>query len=111
MARHIHKNDLVTVISGGDAGKQGKVLRVIPDKQLVVVQGINVHRRNLKKSQQSPNGGVIQKELPLHWSNVAPVSDGKATRVRFEKKADGSKLRVGVKSGQPIGEPLKKAAK
>lgn len=111
MPRSIHKDDLVTVITGGDAGKQGKVLRVIPRKSQVVVQGINVHKRNIKPSQQSPQGGVTQKELPIHVSNVAVVSDGKPTRVKFVTGADGSKSRVGVKSGQVIGQPVRKASK
>lgn len=91
--------------------RPAKVLRVIPGKQQVVVEGVNVCRKHVKPTQQNPRGGVIEKELPIAWSNVAPAVDGKPTRVRFPKQADGSKVRLAVKGGKTIGEPLRKAAK
>ena len=67
------------------------------------------------KTPAKPEGGQVRKEFPIHWSNVSPAVtvDGKVvpTRVRFETKADGSKVRVAVKTGQPIGAPIKAAAK
>lgn len=111
MARHIRKGDLVQVIAGkGRKEKlQGRVLRVITKDNRVVVEGVNVHRKHLKPSQSNPQGGIVDKEMPIHISNVQPVSDGKPTRVRFETRADGSKVRVGVRSGQVIGSELRKA--
>lgn len=110
MARHIRQGDLVMVRTGDDRGKTGKVLRVLPKKGRVVVEGINVHYRHVKPNQQNPQGGRIQKELPLHISNVMPISPstGKPTRVRFQTVADGSKTRVAVKGGDTLST-LRKA--
>ncbi len=97
------------VTAGKARGRQGKVLRVIPDCDLVVVEGVNVRKKHVRPSQRNPQGGVIEKELPIHISNVSPVSEGKATRVRFETRPDGSKVRIAVVSGQTIGQELRKA--
>jgi len=69
MAR-IKTNDTVEVICGDDRGKVGKVLRVIPAKNQVVVEGVNVVFKHLKRSPKHPQGGRIQKEAPIHRSNV-----------------------------------------
>jgi len=115
MARHIRKDDQVIVTAGAHKGAQGKVLSVLTKKDAVLVEGVNIHVKNLKKTPGNPEGGQVRKEFPIHWSNVSPAVtvDGKVvpTRVRFETKADGSKLRIAVKTGQPIGQPLKAAPK
>ncbi len=104
MARHIKSGDTVMVIAGADKGKTGKVLRVLTDKDRVVVEGVNTHWKHVKPSQQQPKGGRIQKDTPIHISNVLPVdpASGKASRVRFEER-DGKKHRVCVKSGTDLG--------
>ncbi len=66
----IHKNDNVMVISGNDKGKSGKVLKVFPKNTRVIVEGINLRKRHTKPSQKSPQGGIIEKEAPIHASNV-----------------------------------------
>ena len=110
MARHVRKGDEVKVIAGGDKGKIAKILRVIPDEDRVVVEGVNVRKKHLKPSQVNPQGGVIDKEMPIHISNVQPVDGNKkATRVRFVKKEDGSKIRVAATTGEQLGPDLKKA--
>jgi large subunit ribosomal protein L24 len=108
MARHIIKGDSVIVTSGNDRGTIGKVLRVMPDGDRVLVQGVNVRSRHMKPSQQNPQGRIIRKELPVHISNVSPVVDGKPSRVRFETRADGSKVRVAVRGGKDL-HTLRKA--
>lgn len=102
MPRHVRKGDSVIVTAGNDKGVVGEVLRVIPDDMRVVVQGVNVRSKHIKPSQRSPQGGTIQKEMPIHISNVSPVVDGKPTRVRFETKKDGSKVRVAVRGGKEL---------
>lgn len=97
------------VIAGSAKGTQARVLRVIPKDERVVVEGVNVRTKHLKRSQQHPQGGTVSKEMPIHISNVLPVVDGKPTRVRFETRKDGSKVRVAVKGGAQIGQELKKA--
>jgi large subunit ribosomal protein L24 len=104
MAAKIKKNDTVVVITGADKGKTGKVLRVLVDKDRVVVEGINRVWKHVKPSQRYPQGGRIQKDAPIHISNVQLVdpTTGKGTRVKFETR-DGAKHRVAVKSGTDLG--------
>lgn len=100
---------------GGGRGKNvvGKVLRVIAgptaDQDRVIVEGVNVRTKHVRPNQQNQQGGIIQKEMPIHISNVMPVVDGKPTRVRFETRPDGSKVRVAARNGETIGVELKKA--
>ncbi len=102
MARHILKGDTVIVTAGNDRGATGEVLRVIPSERRVVVQGVNVRAKHLKPSQANPQGGIVRREMPIHISNVSPVVDGKPTRVRWEIREDGSKVRVAVRSGKEL---------
>jgi large subunit ribosomal protein L24 len=64
------KGDTVEVIAGSDKGKQGRILRVFPKKSRVVVEGINVIKRHTRPTQRNPKGGIVQKEAPIHVSNV-----------------------------------------
>jgi large subunit ribosomal protein L24 len=104
MAMRIKTGDTVMVITGADKGKTGKVLRVMAEKDRVVVEGIHRVWKHVKPSQRYPQGGRIQKDAPIHISNVMPVdpSSGKPTRVKFEIR-DGKKSRVAVKSGTVLG--------
>ncbi len=67
---HVKKNDEVTVICGNDRGKTGKVLAVICKKDQIVVEGVNMRFRHVKRSQQNPQGGRLERESPIHVSNV-----------------------------------------
>jgi len=96
MPRHIRQGDTVMVTAGKGKGAVGDVLRVIVKKDRVVVKGVNVRNKNIKPTQNNPNGGVIKQEMPIHKSNVSPVVEGKPARVRFETQKDGSKVRIGV---------------
>jgi large subunit ribosomal protein L24 len=109
MARHIKSGDQVMVIAGADKGKVGKVLRVLIDKDRVVIEGINRVWKHVRPSQRNPQGGRIQKDAPIHISNVMPLdpSTGKGTRVKFEMK-DGKKHRMAVGSGTDLGRTGKK---
>lgn len=111
MARHVRKGDNVIVTAGSSKGKQGKILRVVTDKDQVVVEGVNVRSRHVRPSQANSQGGVVHKEMPIHISNVSPIADGKPTRVRFVTKKDGSKVRVAARNGEQLGPELKKAKK
>src|SRR5215216_5888850 len=97
MARHIKSGDQVMVTTGVDKGKVGRVLRVISDKNRVVVEGINRVWKHVRPSQRYPQGGRIQKDAPVHVSNVQLLDpqSGKPTRVRFEER-DGVKHRIAV---------------
>jgi len=93
------------VIAGRDKGKSGKVLRVLTGRDRVVVQGINRVWKHVRPSPRNPQGGRIQKDAPIHVSNVLPVdptAGGKPTRVRTEVR-DGQKHRIAVRSGTDLG--------
>ena len=111
MARHIKSGEQVMVIAGADKGKVGRVLRLLPDKDRVVVEGMNRVWKHVRPTQRNPQGGRIQKDAPIHISNVMPVdpATGGPTRVRFEVR-DGVKHRIAVKSGTDLGRlgPAKK---
>ncbi|MBL7218853.1 MAG: 50S ribosomal protein L24 [Phycisphaerae bacterium] len=108
MARHIVKGDMVKILSGDDRGKVGEVMAVYPSRDKVLVQGVNRVYRHLRPSKKHPQGGRIQKEMPVHISNVLPVDpkDPKAeqaTRVGVRINADGSKERIARRSGESLG--------
>ncbi len=102
MPRHIRKGDNVIVTAGNDRGMTGEVLRVLIDKNRVVVQGVNIRSKHLKPTQTNPQGGILRREMPIHMSNVSPVVDGAPSRVRFETAKDGSKARVAVRNGETL---------
>ncbi|MBX3043525.1 MAG: 50S ribosomal protein L24 [Candidatus Kapabacteria bacterium] len=91
MKLKIKKNDIVEVIAGDDKGKSGRVLLVDPKKMTVLIEGVNIHVRHEKPSQRNQNGGRIEKEFPIHYSNVLVIdSDKNATRVGFRKETKGT---------------------
>ena len=109
MPQHVRKGDLVEVIAGSDRGRRATVLRVLPKAGRVVVQGVNVVRKHVRPSQKNPQGGTIEKELPIAISNVLPIADEKPTRVRFKVNKDGSKQRIAARTNKPLGAELRKA--
>src|SRR5580698_7832135 len=111
MPRHIKTGDQVMVIAGADKGQTGRVLRVLTGRDRVVVEGVNRVWKHVRPSQRNPQGGRIQKNAPIHVSNVMPLdpTTGKGTRVRFEDR-DGRKHRIAVKSGTDLGPTGKKKA-
>jgi large subunit ribosomal protein L24 len=103
MAAKIKTGDRVVVLSGRDRGRQGDVTKVSPQDNRAVVSGINVARRHTRPTPQEP-GGIVDKELSIHISNLALVDpkDGKPTRVGFQTLDDGRKVRVARRSGEII---------
>ena len=83
MAMKIKKNDTVMIIAGDSAGKSGKVLRVFPEKQRIIVEGVNLVSRHRRPSQTNPQGGITRQEAPIHVSNVMLYDSkaGKPTRI------------------------------
>ncbi|MEI6756556.1 MAG: 50S ribosomal protein L24 [Chlorobium sp.] len=67
---HVRKNDSVVVISGNDKGKAGKILKVFPVKNRVIVEGVNIRKRHMRPTQSQPQGAIIEREFPIHASNV-----------------------------------------
>jgi large subunit ribosomal protein L24 len=99
----VKKGDNVVVISGRDKGRTGEVLRVFPTERRVIVQGVNVAKRHTKPRMGDP-GGIVEKELTLHISNVSHVdpASGKPTRIGYKTLGDGRKVRVARRSGEVI---------
>lgn len=103
MPKHVRTGDQVIVTQGSDRGKTGEIIRVYPKEDRVIVRGIAMRTKHLKPTQSNPKGGIYTKESAIHISNVSPVVDGKPTRVRFETKDDGSKVRVAARDGKELG--------
>ena len=105
MAAKIRRDDEVVVIAGKDKGRRGKVLQVRPDNR-VLVSGVNLNKKHMKPNPTlGKQGGIVEKEAPLHISNVAlfnPESN-KAERVGFLLNEDGAKVRVFKSTGKEVG--------
>lgn len=93
--KKIKKNDTVLILSGNDRGRRGKVLKVFPADNRVIVEGVNLIKRHTRPTQQMPKGGIIQKEAPIHISNVKVIApkNNIPTRVGIKVLKDGSKVR------------------
>ncbi|GJQ62302.1 MAG: 50S ribosomal protein L24 [Melioribacteraceae bacterium] len=105
----IRKDDNVLVIAGNDKGNKGKVLKVYPKDNRIIVEGINIRKRHTKPSQNNPNGGIMEKEAPIHASNVMVIDPKSGDAVRVGKKIiiddkSGKKksVRVSKKSGEML---------
>ena len=99
----IKKGDKVVVIAGKDRGKKGDVLQIITDENRAVVSGVNIAKRHTK-AQGATEGGIINKTMPIHISNIALLDpkDGKATRVGYKTLDGGKKIRVAKRTGATI---------
>lgn len=99
----IKTKDRVVVIAGRDKGKSGSVLKVLRKEHRVIVQGVNMVKRHTRPSQTS-QGGIVEKEAPIHISNVAHIDpkDNEPTRVGFRTLEDGRKVRFAKRSGELI---------
>ena len=103
MASRIKKGDMVIVTAGKNKASKGEVTEVLVKSDKVIVKGVNVVKRHQKPTAAHP-GGVVEKELPIHVSNLSHVDpeSGNATRIRFETGEDGKKYRVAKRSGKRI---------
>ncbi len=99
--RRIRKDDMVIITAGKDKGKKGKVIRVIPEKNAVVVEQANIVKKHQKPTQKNPTGGIVEIEAPLNVSNVMLLDGktGKGTRYKVSTDKNGNKVRVACKSG------------
>lgn len=101
----IKKNDNVMVIAGNEKGRTGKVLKVFPQKLRLIVEGVNVRKRHTKPTQKNPQGGIIEKEAPIHASNVMILDPktGEPTRI-------GSQIILDDKTGKKKSARVAKAS-
>ena len=101
MKLKIKTGDTVTVIAGDHKGSEGKVMQVDREKNKAIIEGINIVKKHEKPSAQNPQGGIVEKEAPIHISNLSLMEKGEPVRVGYEIK-DGKKVRVSKKTGEII---------
>lgn len=101
---HIKKGDTVVVITGNDKGQKGRVLEVIRKTDRAIVEGVNMMKKHTKPNAETPQGGIVEKEAPVHISNLMLVDPktGEATRVGRKLNDEGKLVRVSKKSGEEI---------
>ena len=99
----IKKNDTVIAITGESAGKTGKVLRVLPKKGKAVVQGLNMVKKAIRRSQTAPEGGFVDREAPIDLSNLMPYDPDAKKGVRIRRVREGDKV---VRKSKATGKSL-----
>ncbi len=98
----LKKGDTVLVIAGKDKGKEGEIVRALPRENKVIVSGVNIAKKHQKQTKQTMQGGIIDRDMPVHASNVMLVHKGKPTRVGYKIQADGTKVRIAKSTGEVI---------
>tara|TARA_B100001029_G_C15046285_1_gene447363 strand:+ start:156 stop:461 length:306 start_codon:yes stop_codon:yes gene_type:complete len=98
----IIKGDTVRIITGSDKGKEGRVLKSYPIRKKILVEGINVVKKHVRPSQENPQGGINEKEMPVDISNVALIFNGEPTKVGYKLLDDNKKVRISKKTGEVI---------
>lgn len=100
----LKKGDTVIVIAGKDIGKKSTIVRVLPKKDLVVLDNLNMVKRHRRRTTAAGKGQIVEKAMPIHVSNVqlADPKSGKPTRIKIERTEKGGRERVATKSGQKI---------
>jgi large subunit ribosomal protein L24 len=98
----LKKGDNVVVIAGKDKGTEGEVVRVLPSKNQVIVNGVNRAKKHTKPNRVQQQGGIIDRDMPVDASNVMLVHKGKPTRVGYQIQGDGTKVRIAKRSGEVI---------
>jgi len=103
---HVKKGDLVMVIAGKDRGKSGRIIRVFPKKERVMVERLNMVKRHLRPSPTTGQGGIVEKEAPIHVSNVMIICSkcNRPTRVGKRILEDGTKIRVCKRCGESLDQ-------
>lgn len=90
----LKKNDVVRVITGEDQGVEGRILSILPDEMRVVVEGVNIRKRHMRPTQDNPEGQIVEREMPIHYSNVMLVDDeGGVTRLGINKVEENDNIR------------------
>ena len=100
----IRKGDKVRVLAGKDRGKEGEVMFAFPAKNTVIVEGVNLVKKHQRPQGEGQPGGIIDKDMPMHVSNVAVISpkDSKPTRVGYKILEDGTKVRICKRTGAEL---------
>ena len=98
----IKKGDTVQIISGIEAGKSGRVIKVFPINDKIIVEGLNIVKKHTRPSQENPQGGIMEKEAAIHISNVMFTAGGKPSRIGYKTLSDGRKVKYAKSTGEVI---------
>ena len=98
----IKKGDTVQIISGNEAGKSGRVIKIFPTKDKIVVEGLNMVKKHARPTQDNPQGGIMEKEAAIHISNVMLIAGGKPSRIGYKTLEDGKKVKYAKSTGEVI---------
>tara|TARA_B100000945_G_C20174919_1_gene499557 strand:+ start:284 stop:589 length:306 start_codon:yes stop_codon:yes gene_type:complete len=98
----IKKGDTVKIITGNEAGKSGRVIKVFPSLEKIVVEGVNLVKKHSRPSQENPQGGIIEKESSVHVSNVMSLTGDVPSRLGYKFLDDGKKVKFSKKNGDII---------
>lgn len=103
---HIRKNDTVVIITGKYKGRRGRVLEVYPKKERLLVEGVNMMKKHMKPSKSNQQGGIVEREAPIHLSNVMAWCDAesKPSQIKMKKLEDGSRVRVYSVNGETLND-------
>ena len=98
----IKKGDNVQIISGNDDGKSGRVIKVFPSEDKVIVEGLNMVKKHARPTQENPQGGIMEKEASIHISNVMLIVGGKPSRTGYKILDDGKKVKFAKRNDEVI---------
>ena len=98
----IKKGDTVQIVSGNDNGKTGRVIKVFPIREKLIVEGINMVKKHARPTQENPQGGIIEKEAAIHISNVMYLAGDKPTKIGYKILDNGKKVKFSKKNGEII---------
>ena len=98
----IIKGDIVKVISGTDSGKSGRVIKVYPNRERIIIEGVNLVKKHARPTQENPQGGIIEIESTIHISNVKLIVGNKESKVGYKILKDGKKVRIAKINGNTI---------
>ena len=98
----IRKGDTVQIISGNETGKSGRIIKVFPIKDKIIVEGLNMVKKHARPTQDNPQGGIIEKEAAIHISNVMLIAGGKPSRIGYKTLEDGKKVKYAKSTGEVI---------
>ena len=99
---HLKKGIIVKVISGNNKGQSGKILEVFPKEMKAIVEGVNFRKRSIRPTQDNPSGGFVDREAPIHLSNLMAFHNDQITRIGYKRLGNGKKVRVSVKTKEEI---------
>ncbi len=103
---HIRKNDTVVVVTGKYKGRRGRVLAVYPKRDRILVEGVNIIKRHTKPHTRNQQGGIVEREAPIHISNVMPwcESANRPSRIIMKRLEDGTRIRMYKVNGETLND-------